>query len=284
MNKRTIAKNFSRAAPTYDKYAVLQQEIGKRLLERLDLIQINPSLILDIGSGTGFSTKRLAEKYPSAQILNLDIAKGMLSVAREVCLNKQHAYLCADGEYLPIKDHSIDFIFSNCVLPWFPDPQKVFQEIHRTLKPEGVLFFSTFGPDTLQELRQSFTNIDTEPHVNDFLDMHEIGDLLLKDLFIDPVVDREILTLTYKNIRGLKQDLKLTGAHHVHSIKPRGLSPKHTLSQLTHSYEAYRTPAGLLPATFEVIYGHAIAATPTDLHRANAAGVIHIPIQHLHHL
>ena len=151
--KLAIARNFSKAAPTYDEAAVLQQEIGQRLLERLELIKLFPTTILDLGSGTGFFSQALSQKYPKAIVLNADIAEGMINVAKHTRYSSAQFYVCADGDHLPIKSQSIDFVFSNCALHWFFAPQTVFNEIHRVLKPEGLLLFSTFGPDTLKELK-----------------------------------------------------------------------------------------------------------------------------------
>lgn len=286
-HKSAIARSFSRAAKTYDQVALLQQEIGNRLLERLDFIKFNPQTILDLGGGTGFFNKALLEKYPQANIIFCDIAEGMVQYAKEMNsplknnknLNGETSapnsvtdnpvtYICADGDFLPIQNQSIDFVFSNCALQWFPDLSFVFQEIQRILKPSGLLLFSTFGIDTLMELRASFAQIDLHPHVNTFFDMHDIGDQLLEQGFQDPVMDMEKIILTYQNIKGLLLDLKLTGAHTVvskiiqaeltgftESRGLTGLSPKTTFKRLAEYYEHYRQPDGLLPATFEIVYG-----------------------------
>lgn len=258
INKRAVAQNFSRAAETYDKAAVLQKEIGTRLLERLDFIKISPSLILDLGGGTGSITRALGEKYPTAQIIHLDIAENMLKHAQKSkARTLNHSWICADGDRLPIKNQSVDFVFSNCMLHWLPDLYKVFQEINRILKPEGLLLFSTLGPDTLKELRFSFAKMDTQEHVHRFEDMHTIGDALLETEFLDPVMDMEIITLTYPNLNGLIRDLKLSGAQYVHPTQQQGLSSKPILPDLSNNYERFRTQAGVLPATFEVVFGHA---------------------------
>jgi malonyl-CoA O-methyltransferase len=259
-HKSAIARSFSRAANTYDQVALLQKEIGWRLLERLELIKLAPSKILDLGGGTGFFSQQLSQKYPTAQIINCDLAEGMVAFSKDLYCNQQDkiSFLCADGDYLPLSNQSVDFVFSNCALQWFFDPVGVFQEIRRVLKPEGLLLFATFGQDTLKELRHSYSKIDDQDHVNLFLDMHDLGDILLQQQFQDPVMDMEIILLTYKTINGLIHDLKLTGAHHVNSAKTSaGLSPKSTFNKLSENYEPYRTAEGVLPATFEIVYGHA---------------------------
>ena len=255
--KLAIARNFSRAANTYDSVAILQQEIGQRLLDRLDFIKIQPEVILDLGGGTGFFSRALQQKFPNATLYNLDIAEGMLQIANTA--NALTKKVCGDVESLPFKSESVDFIFSNCTFQWFLDPVRALLEIQRVLKPDGLLLFSTFGPDTLKELRESYQALDSGIHVNHFLDMHDIGDLLLHTQFIDPVMDMENLTLTYQTCQELLKDLKETGANTVNGRSVQGLKSACHLQKLQGAYECYRNSDGLLPATFEVVYGHAFA-------------------------
>lgn len=256
-HKSAIARSFSRAASTYDQVAVLQREIGHRLLERLELIKLDPNYILDLGGGTGFFSRALNVHYPKANIINSDIAEGMVAFAQKLDArsNTLQSFVCADGEYLPFQNQTMDFVFSNCTLQWFLSPEMVLQEIYRILKPNGLLLFSTFGPDTLKELRSSFAKLDAFNHVNTFIDMHTIGDLLLHLGFQDPVMDMEMITLTYQNINGLLRDLKLMGAQHVNTSDRRGLSTKKNFDKLSNCYEAYRNEEDVLPATFEIVYG-----------------------------
>jgi malonyl-CoA O-methyltransferase len=275
--KKMIAKNFSRCAKTYDKAAVLQQEIGKRLIHRLELIKISPATILDLGSGTGFFSKALSQQYPQATLLNVDIAEGMLRYAN------QPFSISADAEYLPLKNNSVDFIFSNCMLQWSFNPQDILKEVHRVLKPEGLFLFSTFGPDTLKELKQSFSAFDSRSHVNLFMDMHDMGDLLLQADFTDPVMDMEYFTLTYKTVLGLVQDLRQTGSNIQYPTPniSKTFNPKSFRQKLIEHYEALRSVDNRLPATFEVIYGHAFGSAHRNLYRADEEGVISIPADSL---
>ncbi len=279
-HKAAITKNFNRAAYTYNQAAIIHQEVGTRLLERLDLIKLEPNVILDLGSGTGFFAQKLTDKYPKAHIIKLDIAKSMLQFSNQNHF-AQHVAVCSDGECLPFKSRSVDFVFSNCVFHWFSDLQRALAEIHRVLKPEGLLLFSTFGPDTLKELRECFSTIDCNTHVNTFIDMHHIGDMLLQTQFLDPVMDMEMITITYKKCLDLIRDLKKTGENYVIRQKRIGLNPKDTLDKLINAYEYYRTSESVLPATFEVIYGHAWCSGNTRLHQANNEGIIHFPIADL---
>lgn len=290
-HKFAIRQNFNRVANTYDQAAIVQQEIGRRLLERLDLLTINPHFILDLGSGTGFLAKALTKKYTSSHIINLDIAKEMLSFSKQTSAQETAFYLCADGEHLPIKSQSIDLLVSNCVFHWFANPQQALKEMLRVLKPEGLLFFSTFGPDTLMELRQSLFSIDAEvkEQSSDFdglVDMHEIGDWLLQNAFSDPVIDKEIITITYKNIFGLLKDLQQTGGYLPSAQKKNFslVSQKKYLRTLGFAYKQHQSKTEELPATFEVIYGHALAHNQKNLRRQNEAGIIQIPVDDLHYL
>lgn len=256
--KSAIARSFSRAAPTYDKAAILQKEIGDRLFERLDFIPIEPKRILDLGAGTGLFSRQLAQKYPNAEIIHCDIAEGMLNHAQSLVNSHSNlVLLCADGDHLPIQSQSIDFVFSNCTLQWFFNPVSIFQEIGRVLKSEGLFLFSTFGRDTLKELRYCFSELDENHHVNHFLDMHDIGDILVQLQFQSPVVDMENITITYPNLKTLISDLKQTGANQVTLKNANVLSPKNTFDQLAKQYEVFRSEDNYLPATFEIVYGHA---------------------------
>lgn len=256
LDKRRVQESFDRAAAGYDEAAVLQREVGNRMLERLEWVRLKPETVLDVGCGTGVSTAALIKKYPKARVIGLDLAPAMLAIARRRApwLRKPHC-LCADAEALPLADASCDLLFSNLTLQWCEDPHRAFREFQRVLRPGGLLMFSTFGPDTLIELRQSWAAADRYNHVNAFFDMHDIGDALLRVGLVDPVVDMERFTLTYRDVGALMQDLKVLGAHNVTSGRSRGLTGKGRLRIVRDTYERFRYD-GLLPATYEVVYGH----------------------------
>jgi len=248
--------SFDRAATHYDEAAVLQHEVGQRLLERLDLVRLTPGLILDVGAGTGRATAALARRYQGARVVALDMSLGMLQAARA-----RHApgwLLCADAGRLPVPDASVDLIFSNLTLQWCNDLGHVFGEFHRVLRPGGLLTFSSFGPDTLKELRASWAAVDSASHVNAFVDMHNVGDALLHTGLVGPVMDVEHFTLTYGDVYRLMRDLKALGAHNMTAARARGLTGKGRLRAMVAEYERYRMD-GRLPASYEVVYGHAWA-------------------------
>lgn len=267
IDKEKVRRAFDRAAETYDEYAALQAEIGERMLSRLDYIRIDPKRIVDIGSGTGHITKGLSQRFTKTDVVALDLAEGMLrkslstqkkGLGRLFSRSKNNFihHLCADAENLPINNDSVDFVFSSVTFQWCNDLDKALQECYRVLTPGSLIFFSSFGPDTLNELRSAWNEIDNYNHVNAFIDMHDIGDALIRAGFQSPVLDIENFTLTYDKVTDLMRELKAIGAHNVTAGRQRGLMGKQHLKQIEQSYEKFRHE-GKLPASYEVIYGHA---------------------------
>lgn len=269
LDKRLLRRSFERAGATYDAAAVLQNEVCARMLARLQYVKVDPAAILDAGAGTGNAIAGLRARFPRARIIALDLALSMLRRARgripgwARLLLRRAAPLpvCADIERLPLADGRVGLAWSSLALQWINDPARAFSEIYRILAPGGLLMFSTFGPDTLTELRAAFRSIDGRTHVNRFLDMHDIGDMLVRGGFADPVMDMERLTLTYGDVRELMRDLKAIGAHNVTQGRPPGLFGKSRVAAMAQNYEALRRD-GRLPATFEVVYGHAWKPAP----------------------
>lgn len=267
LDKQQIRDSFDRAAATYDQAAVLQREICTRALERLQLVKLDPTAIIDAGCGTGFAAQALLNRYPRATLLELDLAPAMLRASRSrIPMWKQWIgsnralFVCGDNEKLPIRSASMDLFWSNLAYQWAGNLGDVFAECLRSLRPGGLLMFTTFGPDTLKELRTASSG-DGRIHVNRFIDMHDIGDMMIGAGFTDPVMDMEYLTLTYVDVRTLMRELKAIGAHNVAAGRNRALTGKNVLAQIEQRYEAFRHDARL-PATFEVIYGHAWKPMP----------------------
>jgi malonyl-CoA O-methyltransferase len=261
-----VRQSFAASAGTYDEHAFLQREIGDRLFERLDYVKVAPQRIVDIGSGTGYATDKLLARYPEASVVALDIAQNMLGVARRKSAGPsllkrlfgatdRRQFVCADAEALPLADEAFDMALSNLAMQW-TDPERVAKEVVRALKPAGLFMFTTFGPDTLKELRAAFKAVDDRPHVNSFIDMHDIGDILVHAGFADPVMDQEIVTLTYTDLKPLLRELKGIGAHNVLRGRAAGLMGRQRWQRMEAAYEKFRKD-GRLPATYEVVYGHA---------------------------
>lgn len=252
-----VRRSFGRSARAYDAAAVLQKRVRDELLQRLDVVRLEPAVVLDLGAGTGHASLALKRRYRSSQVIALDIAEGMLREAgRRQTLLRRFRRVCGEAAALPVRDASVDLVFSNLMLQWCQDPDAVFGEIRRVLKPGGLLTFTTFGPDTLVELRRAWAAADGRTHVNRFIDMHDLGDALVRSGLAEPVMDVERFTLTYAEVRDLMRDLKDIGAHNANAGRPRGLTGKGTLARMTAAYEAFRKD-GRLPATYEVVYGQA---------------------------
>ena len=240
------------------------------MFERLDLIKIKPQTILDAGSGTGHASRLLARKFNDSRIIQLDIAMGMLQQGRrpdsltaritnsfsQLLGTAGPEAICGDLENLPLADNSIDFIWSNLAVQWCNNLDGAFGEAARVLDRGGLFMFSSFGPDTLKELRESSAVDPDHVHVNRFIDMHDIGDALVRVGFSAPVLDVEHFVLTYDDVLAVMRDLKAIGAHNATQGRRRGLAGRNFLRDLGERYERFRQQ-GKLPATFEVVYGHA---------------------------
>lgn len=272
IDKQRAREAFSRSADSYDAVAVLQREVGRRMLERLDVVKLQPRQVLDAGAGTGIHTEALLGRYPKARVMALDFALPMLQhTQRRGRWLRRPSCICGDLESLPLADASVDLVYSNLALQWVNDLSASFAEVARVLKPNGLFMFSTFGPDTLKELRAAWAQADGCSHVSPFLDMHDVGDMLVQNRFADPVMDMERLTLTYGDATTLMRELKALGAHNATQARPRALTGKRRLQAMLAAYEEFRVD-GRLPASYEVVYGHAWAPQQ----RVTEDGSVHI--------
>ena len=265
IDKARVRASFGRAAESYDAAAIVQKLVREEMLSRLDLVKIKPTNILDAGCGTGAASHVLQKRFKRSQVVSLDFAFQMLQKTRNTGLaatlkqfisGTDQPLLCADIESLPLADSTIGLVWSNLAIQWCNDLDMAFQEFYRVLQPEGLLMFSTFGPDTLRELRAATAVDSNRTSVNRFIDMHDIGDALVRAGFSAPVLDVERYTLTYDDVKSVMRDLKSIGAHNATDGRARGLLGRGFLQKLETAYEQFRSN-GKLPATFEVVYGHA---------------------------
>jgi len=257
ISKQKIRRAFDRAANSYDDAAVLQKEVCSRLLEKLEYIKLSPQMILDAGVGTGEAVAPLMRRYKKSHIVALDLSEKMLAKALgHGSLLRKPQLVCADLEQLPFSENSFDLIFSSLTLQWCNDLPATMRGLLRVLKPGGLLMFTTFGPDTLKELRACWHKIDDAVHVNQFTDMHDVGDGLIQTGFANPVMEAETITVNYKNVDKLMADLRAIGANATAEGGRAGLTTPSVLSKLRLAYDIYRVEE-LLPASYEVVYGHA---------------------------
>ena len=291
-----VRRAFDHAAASYDAHAVLQREVCDRLLERLDFMNLQPERVLDVGCGTGYGLAHLRARYAEAELCALDLAPAMLKLAHArlpqakwtqralgflpSCAPPLAHSVCADMDRLPLAANSVNLVWSSLALQWACDLEATLKGFHQVLAPGGLLIFATLGPDTLKELRTVFAAVDDAPHVNRFVDLHDIGDMLIHAGFSSPVMEMEMLTLTYADLKTLMRDLKGIGAHNAATSRKRGLLGKAAWAKLEQAYDALRQE-GRLPATYEVIYGHAWVGDKTQ--REDGRQVIQFNISQRRH-
>ena len=275
---RAVRRAFERAAATYDGAAELQRETADELLERLAGVRVDPKRVVDLGCGTGHATRALQRMYRKAQVVGVDFAPAMAARARGgPRMTRRPLAICADVGRLPLADASVDIAFSNLTFQWVADPVALFGEVRRVLRPEGVLMFSSFGPDTLTELRTAWSGIDDDVHVSRFPDMHDVGDALLAAGLIDPVMDIERQHRTYEDLRRLMLAIKALGAQNAARGRSRALTGKGVLERLEQLYPV-RDDASRPVATWELVFGHAWG---NRLPRpgAGTAREFHVPVE-----
>ena len=257
LEKGRVRQAFDHAASGYDEHARLQRIVREEMLSRLDWVKFSPEVVVDLGCGTGGALRGLRKRFPRARLLGLDISSGMLAEARrhQPWLRRPRL-VCADMERLPLRDASVDLLFSSLTLQWSNAPEQVFREARRVLRPGGLFLFSTLGPDTLHELRDAWRMADPEhTHVNLFYDMHDLGDALMRAGLRDAVMDVERLKLDYPDVQSVMRSLKGIGAHNGLAGRSRGLTGKGRLGRVREAYEAHRGVSGMLPVSYEVVHG-----------------------------
>ncbi len=274
LDQKLVSRHFGRAAKSYEQHDVLQRDVQAALLERLDFYTQTPQRVIDVGAGTGRGSALLKQRYAKAEVVAVDLALPMLRAARaHSSWLKPFIRVCAEATALPLADHSVDVLHSNLCFQWLDDLPALFGECVRVLKPGGLLAFSTFGPDTLKELRAAWSAADQQPHVSRFLDMHDVGDAMLNAGLRDPVLDVFRYTLTYSEPRKLLEELQGLGATNADSTRERGLTGKSRYRRMLAAYEAMRVD-DRIPATWEVVTAHAWGPPVGQPRRAADGGEI----------
>lgn len=274
-----VRRAFGRAAATYDAHAVLERAVGDELVERVAALDLKPRRMLDLGTGTGYVARSLRAVHRRAPVVGVDAALPMLAAARarQGFLSRQ-PLVCADALRLPFADGGFDLACANLLLPWIGNHTALFTEVRRVLAPGGAFVFSTLGPDTLRELRAAYATLDDAPHVNGFLDMHDLGDALARAGYDDPVLDVDRYALTYQALDDLYADLRATGSTVVAGAAA-GLAGRGRRARVAAAYEAHRRD-GRLPASVEVIHGRALAGSgPRPV--PNVGGEVAVPVSAL---
>ena len=260
--RASVGLAFDRASSRYDAAARLQATVRDELLSRLEGLAVQPGVVIDLGAGTGAATAELRRRYADAQVLAVDLAPGMLrELKRRSRFWRRLQGVAGDAMRLPLKSGSVDLVFSSLMYQWCDDLDAALAEAARVLKPGGLLLFSSFGPETLRELRSAWASVDAAVHVNHFVDMHDLGGALQRAGFAEPVLDVDRHLLHYADAMTLMRELKAIGAHNVNAGRAHGLTGRHRFAQMIEAYETRRAPAGL-PATYEVVY--AAAWRPVD--------------------
>ena len=249
-----LPRRLAKTAQTYAQHAVAQKEITSRLIERLAYIKHQPALILDLSLHPRQSEQSLRQQFPKARYIAATPCLTELQQRKRSLFKKPLSVTVPLGQ-LPFAEGSVDFIFMSLTLLWTNDWLQLLQDCYRVLKPQGMLLFTTFGPDTLKELRHAFTAVDDAEHVHSFVDMHDIGDVLLKAGFENPVMDVEQVQFRYKKLNQLVRDLKLSGCNNLSLARRRSVLTPRQWAQVEEQY--VKSATDQLNATFEFVYGHA---------------------------
>jgi len=254
-----VRKHFDQAATGYDAHAVVQREIADRLLDHLEGLKLHPETIVDVGCGTGYCTRALQKIYSRARVTGIDLAPTMIAEAKRHrrWFVRNPKYVTGDAHQLELEDNSVDLLVSSLALQWC-DPDEVLREFARVLKPGGLLLLSSFGPDTLMELRQAWQVVDAREHVHTFVDMHDLGDAMVRNGFASPVLDVDRLVMTYDSVSKIMRDLKGIGAQNLAPARPRGLTGKTMFKAFCSAFES-QAADGSLHLTYEAVFAHAWA-------------------------
>jgi malonyl-CoA O-methyltransferase len=280
---RAVRRAFGRAAATYTQAAVLQREVESRLLEQLQYLDDRvPARLLDLGCGPGTASLALKSKWGrKTDVVAMDLALPMLREARAKSRfwRPIHA-VQADAQALPFADAAFDLVVSNLCLQWVAELPRALGELRRVMREGGLLVFSTFGPETLVELREAYASAGFEPPLSPFAAIQQVGDALVAQGFHQPVIERDTFTLTYPDTAALMRELQAIGATDARAARPRGLTGKGRHRAVAAAYEPLRRD-GVLPSTWEVVTAMAWAPPPGAARREGGADVATFPVEKL---
>jgi malonyl-CoA O-methyltransferase len=277
LDRRAVERSFNRASSQHAAAEQWPAKIADELLERLQFFRLEPRVIVDLGCGIGRAAAQLRRRYPRARVVAVDSAFMMARTARRrQRFWRRYDCVCADVQALPLAAQSVDLVFSNLMLPWCDDPPALFAQVQRVLRPGGLMLFSTFGPDTLNELRSAWARADFSSHVSAFADMPQLGAAMTQAGLSEPVMDRELRRTHYPDVRSLMNELRMLGLQHAAADRRRTLTGRGRLQNMIDAYESMRATSGL-PVSWEFIYGAGFAGTAkTDA--AGSSGEIAVPV------
>ena len=262
LNKRDVRRRFDLAAPFFDDSDFVHRVTRDGLLERLQPLRVDARTVLDLGAATGSASEPLRKRFGGARIVSMDLSQNMLREAtRKRGWFSRTVSVQADAERLPLQDQSCDVVFANLLLPWLSDPAIALAEVARVLRKDGLFAFATLGPDSLRQLSRAWGRVDAGPHVNHFLDMHDIGDTLVRAGLAEPVLDVDRLTVQYADPASLFRDLTQTGARNSLRERSRGLLGRRRFEKLVTELRGHG--AGITLA-LELVYGHCWGTGPRD--------------------
>lgn len=258
LNLRDIRRRFEKAAASFDSADFVHAVTREGLFARLSPLVIDATRVLDLGSATGSAGAQLRKRFGGAHIVSLDISHNMLSNSRRKRSRfsfSRTSFVQANASDLPFGDHGIDVVFSNLLLPFIDKPELVFAEVARVLRKGGLFAFATLGPDSLLEISRAWSHVDDHAHVNRFLDMHDVGDALLRSGLRDPVLDVDRLSVQYSDATRLFADLTRVGARNVLQQRNRSLVGKRRFNKMLDALAA--APGdGTIKLDLELVYGH----------------------------
>ncbi len=268
-DSRQVRRAFGRAAAGYDAASPLQREIESRLLESLDHWSLRhgdatPKVILDVGCGPGRAAHALRARWPKAQVIAIDAALPMLHAARDntrglFLRHREIARVAADLRALPLAEHSVDLVFSNLALQWIDDLPAAFAGFRRVMRPGAMLLVSTFGSETLVDLREAFASADALPHVSPFTAIAPFGDALVAAGFREPVLDRDVFVEHKPAFADILHSLRAMGATNALHARRHALSGR---ARFRAAEAAHARDDRGLPMRWEAIYAHAWAPEP----------------------